>query len=359
MPDTPKKTLLTAKLGQFAAQGHEVLDEGVPTKKFKKDLIRVGKYIHPAQEWTLDVTAERMDEWIEAWKKMKANGVRVPLPAGHSYDPRDGQGFLVELTREGDTLWGVLEFVGEDAISLAYRTQQVSISINPHFVDGKGIDYGEVIEHVALTGYPVVPDQEDFKAIAASLYVLATEEGEQKMTPEQLKKLQEMLGLEELTAENAAEKIGAKIEEMQKAATELQAKLDELQKAAEEAKAAADEATPEVDPEVIDDRAESAEEAIDGLAEAGKILPSVAASLKAAFVGPKGKRFSLALSRRLTKTDESLVKKLVAALRQNDPVKLGEQTRSQSRALSQEPSSTDGNKLIADAERRANEAKGK
>lgn len=179
------------------------------------------------------------------------------------------------------------------------------------------------------------------------------------MTPEQLKKLQEMLGLEELTAENAAEKIGAKIEEMQKAATELQAKLDELQKAAEEAKAAADEATPEVDPEVIDDRAESAEEAIDGLAEAGKILPSVAASLKAAFVGPKGKRFSLALSRRLTKTDESLVKKLVAALRQNDPVKLGEQTRSQSRALSQEPSSTDGNKLIADAERRANEAKGK
>jgi len=339
----------------LAPAGHERLDNGVATKRFRKDLITEGVYRHPKEGWTLDTTPERMARWVKAFRAMTAAGIKVPLPAGHSYDPRDGQGFAVEMSVEKNAagksvLFGVLEFVGDDAISLAYRTQQVSISINPDFTDGTGRHFGEVIEHVALTGYPVVPGQQDFKAIAASL-VLADEDTNTKethMTPEQLAKLKELLGLtEDLTAENFMDVLAAKIKEMAAAAADLKTKLDEAATAAEDA-------TPPVDPELIDDRAESADEQIDSLVDTGKVVPAVAAALKLALVGEKGKRLAFCLSRRLSQTPESIAKGVINALKLNDPVTLGEQTRSQAMALSRQTPGEDETKAdAAEIKRRA------
>jgi hypothetical protein len=325
--------------GEFAPAGHEVMQEGMPTKRFKKDLIKVGVYKHPTAGWTLDVTTDRMDRWIAAFKRMQASAIRVPIPAGHSYDPRDGQGFLVGLERVGDTLWGIIEMVGEEAIKLAYKTQAVSVSINPEFIDGKGTSYGEIIEHVALTGYPVVPGQEEFKAIAASLYQLSDKvEGDQPMTKEQLDKFRKLLGAGEDMDEA---KLLSRIEERFAAhATEksaLDVKVTALSGEVETLKAKIAASTKDVktvDPEVLDERAESAEEKIDGLVPKGRITPAVAAALKDVLVGKAGTRNAFCLSRTVSGTPESIVNAVVKALDQNDPVKLGEQTKAQSKTFS-------------------------
>ena len=137
-----------------------------PARRFEKELIRVGTWVHPTKGFTLEVTPRRMRDWLEAFRRMQAAGLKVPLPFGHSYDPRDNAGFLEDLRLEGNRLVGVLAVVRpEDARRIGTTIRDVSICINPDFVDARGNRYGEVIEHVALTNYPIVEGQADFRPV--------------------------------------------------------------------------------------------------------------------------------------------------------------------------------------------------
>jgi len=148
-------------------------------QKFWKELIREGRWTNPRAAFTLQVDRGRLERWKQNFDQMLDAGIKVPLPWGHSYDPRDNAGFVeeLELRDDGPTgpgLWGLLNIPNDDdAARLGKTVSAVSVSINPSFVDGSGRDWGEVIEHVALTNYPVVTDQGEF--IHA-----ATEEGESK-----------------------------------------------------------------------------------------------------------------------------------------------------------------------------------
>jgi hypothetical protein len=67
---------------------------------------------------------------------------------------------------DGDSLVGVLEIPRpEDAARLGSLVTDVSVSVNPAFADGEGETFGEVVEHVAITNYPVVPGQANFVAL--------------------------------------------------------------------------------------------------------------------------------------------------------------------------------------------------
>jgi hypothetical protein len=131
--------------------------------RFRKELIREGTWVHPTQHFQLTVTPERMRRWVEKFRLLRERGIRIPVPFGHSYDPKDNAGFLEELSLEGNALFGVLVIPrAEDAGKLGATVKDVSISINPDFRDGEGRRYGEVIEHVALTTRPLVGGQSDF-----------------------------------------------------------------------------------------------------------------------------------------------------------------------------------------------------
>jgi hypothetical protein len=131
--------------------------------RFRKELIREGTWVHPTQHFQLTVTRERMRRWVEKFRLLRERGIRIPVPFGHSYDPKDNAGFLEELSLEGNALFGVLAIPrAEDAGKLGATVKDVSISINPDFRDGEGRRYGEVIEHVALTTRPLVGGQSDF-----------------------------------------------------------------------------------------------------------------------------------------------------------------------------------------------------
>lgn|GEM_PF-4983911 len=141
------------------------LDE---TQKFWKELIREGQWTNLDAGFTLKVDRDRLGLWARNFADMAETGIRVPVPWGHSYDPRDNAGFVEELELRDDALWGLLSIPNpEDAEKLGSTVWSVSVSINTNFVDGSGREWGEVIEHVALTNYPVVTDQAAFVQAAA------------------------------------------------------------------------------------------------------------------------------------------------------------------------------------------------
>ena len=144
------------------------LDGPVKAGLFEKELLRVGRWVHPAKKFILEVTRERLARWVRNFRRMLEKGISVPVPYGHSYDARDNAGFVRDMRVEGDRLVGVLEIPREeDAARLGAVATDVSVSVNPDFADGQGERYGEVIEHVAITNYPVVAGQANFVALDA------------------------------------------------------------------------------------------------------------------------------------------------------------------------------------------------
>jgi len=134
--------------------------------RFEKELIREGTWVHPTKQFTFRVTPKRMQVWLKAFARMKAAGLKVPLPFGHSCDPRDNAGFLEDLRVEGNRLIGVLAVArAEDAERIGATIRDVSVCVNPNFVDAHGNRLGEVIEHVALTNYPMVEGQPNFAPV--------------------------------------------------------------------------------------------------------------------------------------------------------------------------------------------------
>jgi hypothetical protein len=134
--------------------------------RFEKELLREGEWVHPQRKFRLKVTPERMANWIRKFKEMLSSGIKVPVPYGHSYDPKDNAGWLEELKLAGKSLMGVLNIPRTaDAERFGTTIKDVSVSINPDFIDGTGKRWGEVIEHIAATLHPIVTSQKNFVAL--------------------------------------------------------------------------------------------------------------------------------------------------------------------------------------------------
>jgi len=160
--------LIATKLGAAVSCSAPGDRAGQPTRRFRKELIRVGNYVKPDAGLEFSVGPEALDHWAQTFALMLSNGVDVTVPVGHTGDAEANRGYVRDIYREGDSLFGILELVGEDAIALAGRTD-VSIYSPPEYTDGKGNHYVRPITHVALTTSPVVSGLRGFEALAASL----------------------------------------------------------------------------------------------------------------------------------------------------------------------------------------------
>ncbi len=136
---------------------------GLPAFYYWKDAIVVGSYVHPAGRFSLDVTRQRLDGYAENFQKMKNNGVGVPILMDHTQSAAATLGWIVDVKRRGDRLIELHQFLGESARDIGLRNK-VSLGIDPNFVDGKGVRYGEAIVHSAVTPVPMVPDQGTFES---------------------------------------------------------------------------------------------------------------------------------------------------------------------------------------------------
>ena len=140
---------------------------GQPCVYLAKDLIHCGHYVHPSKGFEVPVDRQRLDGWVANFRRMREHGVKVPINLDHSDRAADCLGYIVDMSRQGDTLHAICQFIGENAAELAARNY-VSVGIDPAYKDGQNNAYGDAIVHVALTPVPIVPDQSHF-ALAANI----------------------------------------------------------------------------------------------------------------------------------------------------------------------------------------------
>ena len=138
--------------------------EKIRLKRFKKDAIRVGEFVHPKTGRTVEVTPDRIEAWADAFGRMKSAGIGVPFPYDHSGASKDNAGFVQDMFCEDGRLMFVVDVPkAEDAQNMGATIREVSVSITPDFVDGTGRHWGEVIDHIAPCTYPVVTHQDNFE----------------------------------------------------------------------------------------------------------------------------------------------------------------------------------------------------
>ena len=148
---------------------HQANFQSVRLGLYRKDALTAGTW-HTKDGQKLEATPERMDRWIRTFHAMRNAGIQIDCPVDHSYDSKDNMGFVTDLSREGPTLYSVHDIPrADDQDRIGKTIREVSVSITPHFVDGRGKDWGEAIEHISPCTRPVVFGQQNFVPIAARI----------------------------------------------------------------------------------------------------------------------------------------------------------------------------------------------
>lgn len=224
----------------------------VPIEYWRKELVRAGHWTHRGKRHELtgepiefDITAEDIDDTVKNFGELKAAGVLPHLTDTHefSHHPARSNGQIIDVAREGDSLFGTLKVVGESAIEKVLKND-VSVGLasgtDEIITDAFGKRYsGRVLQHVALTPNPNQPHLSPFVRIAASadgpamsipVFTLAAATPERRllMKPETAKQFREKLGVAATVAddqldEHAAQKALALSADVQKLTGELEA----------------------------------------------------------------------------------------------------------------------------------------
>lgn len=342
--------------GAFVAAGAASTDaNGQTRRRFLKDFISDGTF-YDANGTAHTITPERREQWVAKFDRMKSASVDVPVPEEHTSLPSDRRGTVTRMWNAGNSLWGEVELVGDDAIKLA-STAKVSIYAPEAVRLGDGTVIKDAIEHVALTDYPVVSKQNGFIPIAASgksgtVNVPVCRMGRQQ---EQDMKWQDIAatigfditGLDDTTGPDKVNEALKSFAEKAKAGTEQVATLTASLKAANEKGKPV-----EVDPDILTSRGEVVEVKLSALVDSGKITPKVKTALLD--LCTKGAAAGLCLSKKAAEAAGfalPIADALIAILKDNEPKDLKASTGLQSgMALSR---ATPGAKGNTDSDRAA------
>jgi len=164
---TKKQDILILQLETFPAVSvYDEVTMNAGLTRFRKELVKVGRYFKDKTGQAFEVTTDTIDHWIVTFNRWIANGNKVPIPLSHDRagEPESNQGWVHKLWREDGTLVGLMELSDE---SLALTTD-VSICVQGEVIDGKGQKYIQPITHVALCTDPVIPGLEKFEKLSLS-----------------------------------------------------------------------------------------------------------------------------------------------------------------------------------------------
>lgn len=158
MPEANRQIFYDEQQGKFQRMG---------LKKFKKDLIRDGRWVHPDTGKEIVVTPERMDHWIKQFNAMAEAGLKVYMPIDHkANDSTKNAGFGEALFRDGNTLYAILDVPdSEYAEKIGSTIQEVSISVTPEWTDGKEKKWKDFIDHISPCTYGVIEGQGNFEEL--------------------------------------------------------------------------------------------------------------------------------------------------------------------------------------------------
>lgn len=337
----PVGIVLAAPGGVFSAVGDRRDDNGQPVQRYRKAIARVGEFVADGGKKVYRITEDLIRHWGKVIPAMIASGTRIPVPVTHDFtgDPDKNRGYVVNAYVDGSVLVAEIDMIGEDAIKAASRSD-VSVYSPPTWPDSKGKTWEWPILHVALTTCPVVTDLGPFVPIAAShgtspaqVPVLMPKESTMDLT-ELLKSLEEKLGLKDLKPENAVEIIASHAANLKAAAGNHEALASQVTSLSSERDSAKREATRlqgEIDrlrPFKMSRDAEAiavrkVDDDLERLVIDGCITAAVRDKIRPLL---KETSFMLSLETRDSGAAQARAFELLDALRDNKPVKAGEQS---------------------------------
>lgn len=152
-----KNSLLLYQGDGFTGQG---------PRRFVKDVLRVGKWIHPITKQLVDITPERIRNLVrntEAYRQT-LDRKAVPFQDGHNFEAKKTLGWWNRFWVDGDRLVGEVEVTDlEAAKKIEERSiRSVSARIDPKVNDTKGGVFDEAFTHVCATPMAVLDGQHDF-----------------------------------------------------------------------------------------------------------------------------------------------------------------------------------------------------
>lgn len=233
-----KNSLLLYQGDAFTGQG---------PKRFVKDVLRVGKWVHPITKQLVDITPERIRNLVrntEAYRQT-LDRKAVPFQDGHNFDAKKTLGWWNRFWVDGDRLVGEVEVTDlEAAKKIEERSiRSVSARIDPKVSDTKGGEYDEAFTHVCATPLAVLDGQQDFIKLSREVdsfdlliptELAGTVPGGNKSKEESMdpKKLAVLLGLPETATPEQIEEAAKKATAAQKTALDQvkaeQAKAEQL-----------------------------------------------------------------------------------------------------------------------------------
>ena len=158
---------------------------------YRKELAYPGKFVKVndmgEQEFELSVDEDLIDHWVRTFDDMKAEGIPVPVPVGHTTNPEARRGTVIKMSKEINdrgmpALFCYVQFRSPE-VAEQFKDSDVSLFMPPSFTHGQNKKFDMPIRHVALTDYPVIPRLGRFKAaIAASLIECSGEDMNDRCT---------------------------------------------------------------------------------------------------------------------------------------------------------------------------------
>ncbi len=126
---------------------------------FIKEIARTGNYIDAAGK-KVNLTREMFEDIVKNFKELK---YKIPVPLGHAgiENPVMNTGWIKDLWLENESLFAKFEFTETSVLEKIKNNtiQDDSISIY------KDKNHGWVLEHVALTLLPAIPDLSTFQPV--------------------------------------------------------------------------------------------------------------------------------------------------------------------------------------------------
>lgn len=153
--------------------------DGQRPRSYWKELVRVGNWIHPVTGQKVDIEEEHLSYWLSQFREMIDSGLKVPINEDHSPRAKDSHGFCVDVRirevqgEDGSpvpALFGLMELEDEWADKVDQGgIQDVSAGIKDR-KDGHGKTWKSILDHIALTVYPVLEGQSGFIRLSGYVY---------------------------------------------------------------------------------------------------------------------------------------------------------------------------------------------
>jgi hypothetical protein len=357
----------------LAATAAAPAENGLKPYLYWKDVIQVGKYVHPVKGYRLDITPDRLQQHLKAFKEMQRNGVAVPIVLNHSEKAENNTGWVVDAKVEGDRLFMLHKFLGEQARDVALKNY-VSLGIEPNYKDGHGRGYGEAVVHSALTPVPVVPGQGDFVPLSMSggqtadqdIFVLAVENNNggapMALSAKQTEGLKRLFGTDagSVTDANAVDKLIELNDELVSLSRETIGGLrTELSAAEQRIELTASNGGQErtVDPDMAEMLVESLDTRLEMCVNAGSISPATAKALRAEMIADEDGNIQLSMITKPSGAKASMARRVLDILLENKPMRLGSVATGSQRAKTLSRVEPDGKEEsnIADTTKRMRE----